>query len=140
MSATEFNQSRPPFISLFIQKRGNKEWTRLKSPPICGNSNPIGPEDFKLLTKSNRLEHQVFFAWTSEVVGERAVLPGRYLLKVVYDTTSPIDSWIGGPLPEPAHSQAREAIRPLFNQVPKGVFESKPVEFEVVAATSSRGR
>ena len=139
-NGTEYSQTRPPFLTVFIQKLGDKEWTRLKSPPICGNSNPIAPDEFKALSKAKRQEGQVYFHWTAEVVGEVAARPGRYSLKVVYDTTAPIDSWIGGPIPEPAHSQVREAIRPLFNQVPKGVFESKPAEFEVVAPTSVQAR
>jgi len=139
-NGTEFAQSRPPFLKVFIQKQGAKEWTPLKSPPICGNSNPITSDEFRPLAKAQRQEGQVYFSWTTEVVGQAAVVPGRYALKVVYDTTSPIDSWIGGPLPEPAHSQAREAIRPFFNQVPRGIFASKPVEFVVAATTSARAR
>lgn len=143
-NGTEYAQVRPPKLTVFIQRRGSWPWSRLTSPPICGNSNPIGPEEFRSLAKGKQLEGQIYFSWSAKIVGNAAIVPGRYLLKVVYDTTAPIDDWIGGPLPEPNHSQVRESIRPLFNQVPKGVFESKPVEFEVAApksgSTSAQGR
>jgi hypothetical protein len=129
--ASSSSMMRAPSTLIELRRKGEKKWTKLSAPPQCGNTNPITPEEFVTVDGYQAVSKQARFSWTADVVGKARFKAGTYEVQVSYDTSAPINNWIGGPLPEPAHSDAKAKIQSLFDKVPKGRFVTSPYTVQV---------
>jgi len=126
MNASEQYVRKAPRGHLEVRRVGHEKWLKLTGLPGCGNTNPIQVSDFQVLKAGESAVRQAWFPWIERVVGKENMVRGQYDVRYVYDTSEPIDNWIGGPIPEPAHSERREQIRSLFDRTPHGVYDSGP--------------
>ena len=131
MHVTEHAVHKAPRTYMEVRRYGSELWHRLGSAPGCGNTNPITRSEFQILQSRESAEREAFFPWTELTVGKDFLKAGDYEVRATYDTTGAIDEWIGGPIPEPQHSQRREEIRALFDGTPHGTFVTAPVRIQV---------
>ena len=131
MNASEHRIHKAPRGHIEVRRVGQDKWGGLTGPPGCGNTNPIQVSDFQVLQAGESALRQAWFPWKEGVVGKSNMEPGQYEVRFVYDTSEPIDNWIGGPVPEPLHSRRRADIQALFDGTPHGVFVSGPVRLTV---------
>lgn len=129
--ASNSSMMRAPSTLIELRRKGEKKWTKLSAPPECGNTNPITPAEFVTVDAYQSVSKQAWFSWTEDVVGKASFKAGAYEVQVSYDTSAPINNWIGGPLPERAHSEAKAKIQSFFDQVPKGRFVTSPFTVQV---------
>lgn len=131
--STTFQDRRSPYCRIEIRKVGDKTWIDASRHPDCGNTNPINVQDFQELRPGKKAVWTGDFYWSPTLMEMVKANPGDYEIRFIYNTSNPIDEWIGGPIPEPLHGQRKQEIQSRFDLVPKGVFETKPVRIRFVA-------
>lgn len=122
-----------------IQIRGaDGNWVVPSMPPGCGNTNPIREADFVEVAPRKAIDLLGGMAWSVYELSESFKTPGTYEVRLRYDTTRPIDAWLGGPLVPEQEASLRAKVAPLFERVPKGVFISNVVKITLKPAPPRR--
>lgn len=125
---------KSPLCQIQFRPIGTEKWLVPPEEIGCGNTNPAKPEDFVALKPGASVDLLAGMDWCVLEIQHFSTTPGTYEFRLVYDTSKPIESWIGGPLVDVELARAMNAIRPLFDQVPKGVFVSKTAKIQLVVA------
>ena len=135
-----FQDLRSPICHIECCAVGSDKWVDLSQHPTCGNTDPIHRRDFVELMPGRSMDWHGALRWSPDLVALFEKNPGRYEIRFSYRTDSPIDDWVGGPTPEPRHSEIKNEIRSAFDLVPKGVFLSSPAIIDFRASIFERWR
>jgi len=131
--STTFQDRRSPICQLEMRRVGDKTWINVSRHPDCGNTDPINLRDFQELAPGKKMMVTGDFYWSPQLQESLKAHPGDYEIRFIYNTSAPIGEWIGGPIPEPQHTDREQEILPRFTLVPKGIFQSRPVRVRFVA-------
>lgn len=115
---------KAPLCQIQFRQKGSFEW---KVPAVeigCGNTNLLRKEDFVNVLPGKSIDLLGGMEWSRIWLQTFTQTPGWYEFRLVYDTTSPIRDWLGGPLPDDAAQKAAVEFQPLHDQVPIGRFVS----------------
>ena len=125
---------KAPLCQLQFRPRGTEKWKVPASEVGCGNVNPAKPEDFFELKPKASVDILAGMDWCVLDIQGFSTTPGDYEFRLVYDTTKPIQNWVGGPYSEVDLERAVASVRPYYDQVPKGVFVSNTAAIRLVVA------
>lgn len=115
----------------FEIRRFGGEWKALQYLPGCGNVDKTLPKDFVTLKPLETKYQEGAFAWDEMTVGKENLAKGNYQVRVVFDTTAPLDAWVGGPMSPEDHAKGRDAIKTLWELTPHGVYRSEPTNVQI---------
>lgn len=123
---------KAPYCQIEV-KQPDATWATPRLPAMCGNTNPIKGEDFVNVPPGKSIELLGDWWWPlieSEPLFQK---PGVCRIRLRYDSTPPIERWIGGPLPLQNQDELIRQVMPLFRKVPKGEFISNEVQIRITA-------
>ncbi len=103
----------------------------LKGVGRCGNANPLKESDFVSIAPGKSSELLRGMEWSKYEVKECLKTPGKYRLRLRYDTTPKFENWLGGPLMEDEMKKLVGKTQKHFDRTPKGVFVSNEVTIQV---------
>ncbi|MBS1706770.1 MAG: hypothetical protein JST40_12940 [Armatimonadetes bacterium] len=122
-------------VAQFQVKVGN-DWKAFEFGPRCGNTNPLEKDYFKMV-QPNGSQILAKMSLTSGMYLGAIGNPGKHQIRFVYDTTMPLERWIGGPLPEDLQQQRVSELKSLLDRVPKGRYISNAITVQVRRARES---
>lgn len=126
---------KSPVCQIQFRPIGTEKWLVPAAEVGCGNTNPAKPEDFFELKPNASIDLLAGMGWCVLEIQHFSTTPGTYEFRLLYDTTKPIQTWVGGPFAESDLDRAVASVRPYYDQVPKGVFVSKPVKIQLAVAS-----
>lgn len=121
---------KQPLAQIQIRLPGG-EWL-VPLLPGCGNTNPIQAQDFRTVQPGKSIDLLAGMVWSKHSVWSALKVPGTYEVRFVYDTTAPLDRWIGGPVGPERAAELAAVVKPLFDRVPKTRIVSNLVTVKVV--------
>ena len=128
------NWGRKSPLLVLESKQSDGKWSPLVLQGVgrCGNANPLKVADFVTIAPGKSAEILHGMAWTKYEVTECLKAPGTYRIRLRYDSTAKLNSWLGGPLTESEANRLIAEVQPHFNRTPKGVFLSNEVTVTIL--------
>jgi hypothetical protein len=121
-----------PLAQIQVRTPGG-EWS-VPTIPGCGNTDPIQPQDFKPVSPGKSIDLLNGMAWSKHAVWSAFKTPGTYEVRFVYETTAPLEKWIGGPVGPEAAAKLAIQVQPMFVRVPKVRLVSNTLTVRVTAS------
>lgn len=115
---------KAPLCQVQFRVKGRADWRIPRVEVGCGNTNLLRKNDFVKVAPGASIDLLGGMDWSVLALQHVADQPGWYEFRLVYDTTAPLQRWLGGPIPDSEVERMAIEFKPFHEQVPIGRFVS----------------